>query len=88
MEWSIGSLLYGSNISSETGAGLTNVFQYNNSFGYDVLESTFSLTGVLMLGTYWFTLQNAVSTNGNPAYWDQNNGPSSAQENVTGSIPI
>ncbi len=47
VEWSIGSAPYGSNISSETGAGLTNVFQYNNSFGYDVLESTFSLTGVL-----------------------------------------
>ncbi len=38
-------------------------------------------------GTYWLTLQNALSTQGNPIYWDENSGPSLAQENSLGTIP-
>jgi hypothetical protein len=36
--------------------------------------------------TYWFTLQNAVVSSGNPVNWDENDGPSSANENVVGGI--
>ena len=86
VDWSIGSAAFGSDISSGT-AGLSNAFQYNNVYGYDILELTFSLSGVLGAGTYWLTLQNATSSSGDPVYWDQNSGPSSAQENTLGVIP-
>ena len=87
VEWSIGSTPYGSNISSGT-SSLSSTFTGGYGFGiYPLFESTFSLTGVLSTGTYWFTLQNAASINGNPVYWDQNNGPSTAFESIEGSIP-
>jgi hypothetical protein len=37
-------------------------------------------------GTYWFTLQDASVPSGDPVYWDQNDGPSTAYENVTGNL--
>jgi hypothetical protein len=37
-------------------------------------------------GTYWLNLQNA-SSRGDPVYWDENSGPSSASENTVGTIP-
>jgi hypothetical protein len=40
----------------------------------------------LAAGTYYFTLQNAVTGDGNPAYWDINNGPSVAFENTIGNV--
>ena len=87
VEWSIGSAPYGSNISSGT-SSLSSTFTGGYGFGiYPLFESTFSLTGVLSTGTYWFTLQNAASINGDPVYWDQNNGPSTAFESIEGSIP-
>ncbi len=33
------------------------------------------------------TLQNAVTTQGNPLYWDENSGPSQAEESALGTIP-
>lgn len=46
-------------------------------------------------GTYWLNLQNAVSADGNPVYWDMNSGvgchsigcPSEAVVSSVGSIP-
>ncbi len=38
-------------------------------------------------GSYWLDLQNGVTAQGNPLYWDQNDGPSSASENQIGTIP-
>ncbi len=86
VDWSIGSVAFGSDISSGA-ATLSNVYQYTNGYGYDILESTFSLGGVLGAGTYWLTLQDATTANGNPVYWDQNSGPSAAQESALGTIP-
>jgi PEP-CTERM motif len=86
VQWSIGSATYGSDISSGTGV-LSSTYQYTNGYGYDILKSTFSLTGSVAAGTtYWFTLQNAVLPSGNPIYWDQNNGPSTAYENSVGQL--
>jgi hypothetical protein len=89
VDWSIGTAPFGSNIGSGTGS-LTNTFQFTNSFSgssYDILESTFPLSGVLGAGTYWLTLQNAVVPN-NGIFWDQNNGPSQAWENVYGDLSL
>ena len=88
LDWSIGTSAFASNISSGPSGSVTNTFQFTNIWGYDIYESDFAVSGSLVAGTtYWFTLQNAVTTAGSVAYWDQNNGPSSAQSNVDGTIP-
>jgi len=38
-------------------------------------------------GSYWLNIQNASSAAGDPVYWDENSGPSSASENTVGTIP-
>jgi len=77
-----------------------NVTQSNcfaNNFGFNVCaETTSNFSGpTLAPGNYWLTLQNAVVTNGDPVYWDENSGvgcqspgcPSQAQQQGVGSIP-
>ena len=59
-----------------------------NEYGYNVCIETASFTGpTLNNGSYWVNLQNASSAAGNPVYWDENSGPSSASENTVGTIP-
>jgi opacity protein-like surface antigen len=66
-----------------------------NSYSYDVCTETGSFTPTMFNnGMYWLELQNAVDTQGNPVFWDQNSGvgchspgcPSEAGENFE-SIP-
>jgi len=66
------------------------------SRGYNVCQETGAFNGPnLANGTYWMNLQNAIVTNGDPAYWDENSGtgchsqgcPSQSSENIVGSIP-
>ena len=66
---------------------LTSTFLYSNQYGYDVDLETANTWVPLSAGTYWLTLQNAVTTEGNPLYWDENSGPSLAQESALGTIP-
>jgi len=61
-----------------------------NQFGFTTETDGFALGGGVLLsagGTYWFTLQNAAAPSGDPIYWDENSGGSSAFENSVGSIP-
>jgi len=59
-----------------------------NLFGFDVCKETGTFFGPnLSSGTYWLNLQNAVVSNGDPTFWDQNSGPSGASQNGVGSIP-
>ena len=37
-------------------------------------------------GTYYLVLQNAVTASGNPIYWDENNGPSTASDSGIGDL--
>lgn len=88
VDWSIGTAFYGSDVSSGTSTS-TNVFQYVNGYGYEIYEDTFTINSAsLAAGTYYLTLQNATvaSGSGDPIYWDENDGPSSAMESVTGQI--
>jgi hypothetical protein len=89
VDWAIGTSFFGSDIGSGT-SGLSNTFQFTNSFGDDVYSSTFdfgqNLNG-LADGTYYLTLSNATTMFGNPMYWDQNNGPSQAMDSSLGSVP-
>ena len=66
-----------------------------NNYGFDVCTATGSFTGPTRgNGTYWLNLLNAVSSMGDPVYWDENSGigchspgcPSQAGGGV-GSIP-
>ncbi len=78
--------------------GMVNFVQsgcFLNNFSYEVCTETGSFDGpTLGNGTYWVNLQNAVSTLGDPVYWDENSGigchspgcPSEAGGG-TGSIP-
>ena len=88
VDWQIGTSFFASDVASGAGAALTNTFQYTNGFGYDIYQSDFSIsTAGLAAGTYYLTLDNATTAQGNPIYWDQNSGPSSAMDSALGSIP-
>ena len=59
-----------------------------NQYGFDVCNESAMFNGPsLNVGTYWVTLQNGVVNTGDPVYWDENSGPSSASETSLGTIP-
>lgn len=59
-----------------------------NEFGMNVCTESSTFQGpTLNAGTFWVNLQNASVPSGDPVYWDENSGPSSASENSVGSIP-
>lgn len=60
----------------------------NNFFGFSVCQENANLSGpTLSSGTYWVNLQNASVPSGDPVYWDQNSGPSTASDSSVGTIP-
>jgi len=85
----VGTAEYGGDVSDQ----IVNLAQQGcsgNQYGYNVCTVTGNLgTPVNLTGgsTYWLTLQNAVVNNGDPVYWDENGGASSASENSVGTIP-
>ncbi|HEV3254482.1 MAG TPA: PEP-CTERM sorting domain-containing protein [Candidatus Acidoferrales bacterium] len=88
VDWSIGSTFFGNDYSSGTSSA-TNTFVGTNSYGFDLYESTFPIvTAQLPAGYFYLTLQNATVANndGDPVYWDENDGPSSAMDSSAGSI--
>ena len=53
--------------------------------GYHGVIQSFSLPNLsLSAGTYWLELQNEVTNNGDPAYWDMNGGPSQIWDSLSG----
>ncbi len=61
---------------------------HGNERGFDVCHENTSFSGpTLNAGTYWLNLDNASVPNGDPVYWDENSGPSSASDNFVGTIP-
>jgi hypothetical protein len=66
----------------------TTVSCQANEFGYNVCNENTVFNGPnLNSGTYWLNLQNASVPSGDPVFWDENSGPSSASENSVGTIP-
>ena len=84
VDWSIGTTPFSGSTST---AATTGVFDFNNQYGFDVYTESFS-TGDVILGpgTYYLTLSDAATAEGNPAYWDMNNGPSIAYESAIGNL--
>ncbi len=59
-----------------------------NDYGYNVCQETGNFPSfTLANGSYWLNLQNALVSNGDPVYWDENDGPSLASENTIGTLP-
>ena len=80
--------------ATENGAGVgatanvSDKFISSNQYGYDIDQITFtSGSFALPAGTYWLNLYNATVPSGDPVYWDENSGPSSASESSVGTIP-
>jgi uncharacterized repeat protein (TIGR03803 family) len=89
VDWALGTTPFGSDIASGTASG-SNVSQQlisSNQFGYSIYSVTINgLYGGVSSGN-WLTLANAAVPTGDPVYWDENNGPSAAQESAIGTIP-
>ncbi len=67
-----------------------------NQYGFNVCTETGNFAGpALSAGDYWLNLQNAVTNDGDPAFWDENSGvgcqspgcPSIASQSEVGTIP-
>jgi hypothetical protein len=88
VDWAItanenGGTVYGSG----SGAALANTIISTNGYGYQINRDTVSGLNVnLGAGTYWLNLQNAVTSQGNPLYWDENDGKSLASDSGIGTI--
>jgi hypothetical protein len=71
--------------------GVVNFTQsdcFDSPFGLIVCKETGNLPDVVLnTGNYWLNLQNAITESENPAYWDENSGPSRASWNYLGTIP-
>lgn len=89
--WTISSGPEGSGTVYGSGTASTNTgnlggtywgpgYAVNNQFTYAVYAETIDIPNISLIdvGTYWFTLQDAVTNNGSWAAWDINNGPSAA----------
>lgn len=68
-------------------ATVTNGAASLNSFKWSISTDSFE-TGPITLaaGLYYLVLQNAVATNNDPVYWDENDGKSAAFSNAIGSL--
>ena len=107
VDWSITSgensgMTFGSGTATKSGGTLTDTLISTNSYGYDIdLIAVSGLRVDVTAGTtYWLNLQNAVVTNGDFVYWDENSGafcgglngtgqgcPSQASQSTYGTIP-
>ncbi len=95
VELAIGSTGYFSNNIFDQTVGLTQSNCFTNNFGFDVCQESGTFSSEVNSGNYYLTLENAVTVEGNPLYWDENSGvgcqsdgcPSSAQENTLGTNP-
>jgi hypothetical protein len=88
VDWSIGTVPFGSSVGSGTGASVSSTLVGTIWDYYSVVSATFSFSDLnLATGTYYLTLQNAVVTDGDPAYWDINDAPGiDAWENSLGNV--
>ncbi len=75
VDWSITSGPFGGTVYGTGTASVTDTFISVNQYGYDIDKLSASISGpTLNAGTYWLNLQNAVTKQGNPLYWDENSG--------------
>ena len=75
VDWSITMGENDGNPLASGTASTTTQFISTNSAGYDIdmIHAT-GLNVFLGAGTYWLNLDNAVTSQGDPLYWDENSG--------------
>ncbi len=86
----ISSAEFGGTIYFDASVNFTQSGCSGNQYGFNVCTETSASLGDINLaagGTYRLNLSNAVVNDGDPVYWDENSGPSSASENSVGTIP-
>jgi hypothetical protein len=95
-EVSITSELDGGTVYFDQVVNFTQSGCFLNNYAYDVCTETGTFNGpTLNNGTYWLNLQNGVTTDGDPVYWDENSGvgchspgcPSEAGNGALGTLP-
>jgi hypothetical protein len=80
-----GGTVYGSGTQSNPANG---VVISDNAYGYDVDAELVTISGVSVpAGTSWLELSNGVTAQGNAAFWDESDGPSSAWQLQVGNPP-
>ena len=90
VEVAISSAEFGGTTYFDQSVAFTQSGCSGNQYGFNVCTESGNFgTGVNLFagGTYWLNLSNAVVNDGDPVYWDENSGPSSASENSVGTIP-
>jgi hypothetical protein len=89
VEVAITSSEFGGTTYFDQSINLTQSGCVTNQYGYNVCTASGSFGSNVSLpaGNYWLTLDNACCTLGDPLFWDENSGPSSASENSVGTIP-
>jgi hypothetical protein len=88
VDWSIGTSAFGGTpATAATTDGGQIVSGLATEFGFDIDGESISIPSLTLgPGTYYFTLQGASASGGDPVYWDESDGPSSAQQTGTGTI--
>jgi hypothetical protein len=77
VDWSIGTTAFS---GTGTLAATSGIFDETNGIGYSVYTETFDVGSLsLSAGTYWLTLDGALSNYNNGTYWDESNGASQAE---------
>jgi hypothetical protein len=85
--WDVGTSFFANDVATGTDSAPVNTFQFTNGYGYDIYSTSIAISGSVAPGTYYLSLHDAVTTFGQPIYWDQNSGPSLAmQNNGIGSV--
>jgi hypothetical protein len=89
VSWSLGTSVFGDDISSGSTAQVGYTFLFNNGDGFDIYEATVTgLSGALTAGdTYFLSLNGANDSAGSQFdAWDDNEGPAQCNfENYVGS---
>jgi PEP-CTERM motif len=85
-DWEIGSAPGASDIASGNSDFYNTTFLLTNSYGFDVYSTDIALTGIVSGGSFWFSLQNATTPDGDLIGWDESDGPSAAWDSAFGYI--
>jgi hypothetical protein len=91
VDWAITTAPFGgTTLAHGSSTSLTAALDFldPHGYGYGIYEDSFS-TGSLSLGpgTYWLQLGNATaSISSYASYWDENDGPSSAYQDYSGTV--
>jgi hypothetical protein len=89
VNWYITTAEFGGTTLASGTASPTGSTIATNSSGYTILNEAFNIPSLALNGatTYWFQLDTANSVpSGNPIYWDQSDGPSTAYESSIGPL--